>query len=316
VNLLTDFEELAWRYYIESADDFGVMRFSPLSLQADHERMAKRPARVVMKALERVLDVGLIRTFEHQGRAYCFQVDWQDFQKVDYPRPTVHPMPPRALLGECSTATQILFEHHPGGKRFRKKPGCGSESSDSSPETFPENSRLTRAHTLATATAEGSGKGSEGRARETSRGKAHDGPRLTVWHWQHEDLGKRLGAKVDTFDLLGWYSRLEEELARTGESFADPWKWLTHRLYVDADLPLPNLIGRESKRRGSSLPDGSEGGTDWMAECRRLHGGSCDGHKGIHDEKIADAWCEHTPRCADRAAHAIAVHREKGRVAS
>jgi uncharacterized protein YdaU (DUF1376 family) len=153
------------------------------------------------------------------------------------------------------------------------------------------------------------------RAREP-RGKAHDGPRLTVWHWQHEDLGKRLGAKVDTFDLLGWYSRLEEELARTGESFADPWKWLTHRLYVDADLPLPSLMGRELKRRTAFGDGPPPGHVDWFEECQRLHGGSCDGHKGIHDEKIADAWCEHTPRCVDRAAHAIAVHREKGRVAS
>lgn len=71
-----------------------------------------------------------------------------------------------------------------------------------------------------------------------------DGNRLRVWHWQHEDLGKRLGAKISDFDLLGWYSRLETELAATGEAFADPWKWLQERLYRDAELPLPNLMGR------------------------------------------------------------------------
>lgn len=75
---------------------------------------------------------------------------------------------------------------------------------------------------------------------------AHDGSRLKIWHWQHEDLGKRLGAKISDFDLLGWYSRLETELAETGEAFADPWKWLQERLYRDANLPLPNLMARRT----------------------------------------------------------------------
>lgn len=76
---------------------------------------------------------------------------------------------------------------------------------------------------------------------------AHDGPRLRVPRWQHEDLAKRLGSKVDTFDLLTWYGRLEDELARTGEAFADPWRWLQARLYRDAELPLPNLMGRDRR---------------------------------------------------------------------
>lgn len=74
-----------------------------------------------------------------------------------------------------------------------------------------------------------------------------------MWHWQHEDLGKRLGGKIDAFDLLGWYSRLETELARTGESFADPWKWLQERLYRDAKLPLPNLMGKRVEPSGPAV---------------------------------------------------------------
>lgn len=83
--------------------------------------------------------------------------------------------------------------------------------------------------------------------RKGSAGITHEGPRLRIPHWQHEDLGRRLGGKAETFDLLGWYARLEAELERTGEAFADPWKWLQERLYRDAELPLPNLMGRPGK---------------------------------------------------------------------
>ena len=110
---------------------------------------------------------------------------------------------------------------------------------------------------------------SEGGVGETSAKVAHDGPRLRVWKWQHEDLSKRLGAKADTFDLLGWYSRLESELGRTGESFADPWRWLQQRLYRDADLPLPNLMGRERRVDGERRVDDADETQKILAERER-----------------------------------------------
>src|SRR4051794_12258086 len=94
VNSLTDFEELVWRCYIMSADDFGVMRFSAITLQADSDRMASKPAKAIQRALERIEAVGLVETFQHQGRSYAFQRDWQDWQRVEYPRSTVNPAPP------------------------------------------------------------------------------------------------------------------------------------------------------------------------------------------------------------------------------
>jgi uncharacterized protein YdaU (DUF1376 family) len=83
---------------------------------------------------------------------------------------------------------------------------------------------------------------------------AHQGPRLTVWKWQHEDLGKRLGSKP--FDLLGWYSKLEAELEKTGESLADPWRWLISRLVRDAGLEYPNLYGKPGRRPNEPCPAG------------------------------------------------------------
>jgi len=91
------------------------------------------------------------------------------------------------------------------------------------------------------------GKG-EGGTGETPPKVVHAGPRLRVWQWMHDDLARRLGAQIDAFDLLGWYGRLEAELERTGEGFADPWRWLQQRLYRDANLPMPNLFGSREKR--------------------------------------------------------------------
>ena len=117
VNTLTDFEEIVWRTYIMAADDFGVMRFQPLPLQNFYDRLAQRPAKAIQRALERIEQVGLIRTFEHQGCRYCFQDTWQNYQKIEYPRTTILPRPPAELLSACSEKTRHLFNYHPGGVR-------------------------------------------------------------------------------------------------------------------------------------------------------------------------------------------------------
>lgn len=116
VNLLTEAEEIVWRTYIQAADDFGVMRFAAISLQDTHDRLAKRPTGTVQRWLEHVRDVGLIYVFEHQDREYCYQPDWQDYQKVRYPLRTVHPKIPDDLLEHCSRATRWLFTAWPGSK--------------------------------------------------------------------------------------------------------------------------------------------------------------------------------------------------------
>lgn len=116
VNRLTDFEELIWRYYVLSSDDFGVMRFTPAQIRTDHERAENRAERVVMKALERIRHVGLLHTFEHQGRTYCYSRDWQKYQKVTYPRETIQPCPPVPELLTSEATTALLFIAHPGGK--------------------------------------------------------------------------------------------------------------------------------------------------------------------------------------------------------
>lgn len=117
VNSLTDFEEIVWRNYINSADDFGVMRFNPVMLQAKFDRLARKPARTVQKALDRIFNVHLVFLFLHQGVTFCYQRDWQEWQHVRYPRETKQPSPPPDELRLCDRHTQWLFSHHPkGGK--------------------------------------------------------------------------------------------------------------------------------------------------------------------------------------------------------
>jgi hypothetical protein len=127
VSALSDFAYRVWTQYILSADDFGVMRMSPAPLQEGNDVIAQKPARTVERVLELLVSVGLLRRFVHQDRAYVYQHDWYDFQRMTWPSKTIHPAPPPADLAHCSAATQYLFAHHPGGKRIPK-------FSDSSPE--------------------------------------------------------------------------------------------------------------------------------------------------------------------------------------
>jgi hypothetical protein len=122
VNSLSDLEEIVWRTYIQAADDFGVMLFTAIELRREHDRLMKRSDQVVQRMFERVRDAGLVHTFEHQGRTYCFQRDWQEFQKVRYPFRTIHPRIPAEMLAECSLATQWLHTVWPGGGRDSKLP--------------------------------------------------------------------------------------------------------------------------------------------------------------------------------------------------
>ncbi len=64
------------------------------------------------KALERVRDVGLIQTWTHQGAAYCYACDWQEWQNVRHPRGTIEPCPPAEIMARCKPKTRELFAAH------------------------------------------------------------------------------------------------------------------------------------------------------------------------------------------------------------
>jgi hypothetical protein len=107
VSGLTDFEYRVWTTYLLAADDFGVMRFSALALQSASDALERR--KHLGSAFEQLVKVGLVRVFEHQGKRYAYQPDWQDWQSVRYPRASVLPIPSPEELATCSKAQQKLF---------------------------------------------------------------------------------------------------------------------------------------------------------------------------------------------------------------
>lgn len=135
---LSDFEFRVWDQYQLSSDDFGVMRLSAITVQADNDNLADRPSADVQAALEQLVAVGLVAVFEHQGRRYACQLDWQTFQKVEYPRLTVLPRPTEEVLARCDAPTKRLFTKHPGGWKKQKGRKRSGTTSEETPEHFPK----------------------------------------------------------------------------------------------------------------------------------------------------------------------------------
>lgn len=106
---LTDLEFRVWIQYQLSADDCGVMRCSAMTLQAANERLAKMGGKRLESCMARLTAIGLLSSFLHQGRTYLCQLDWQDWQKVRYPRASVNPQPDHDTLAKCSPKTIALF---------------------------------------------------------------------------------------------------------------------------------------------------------------------------------------------------------------
>jgi hypothetical protein len=106
--------------YKLASDDFGVMRYSATPLQDMARWLERKPAKTVLRALEAVIGVGLVATFDHQDERYVFQADWQTWQKITHPRQTKQPAPADLALDRN---TLWLFSHHPkGGKLTSWKP--------------------------------------------------------------------------------------------------------------------------------------------------------------------------------------------------
>lgn len=249
VTPLSDFEFRVWVQYILSSDDFGIMRFTAATLQADSDALASKGAKLVQRALERLAIVGLIRTFQHQSRTYCYQHDWQDFQRVNYPRATVHPKPP---TDEMSEATRKLFTKYPGGWG---RSGSSPPSGDGSPtvqgtvdersanvqETFEECSSLALA--VAVSPCLGLSRSREpvavgGRApahpaarhglaplSRSHRGHAWCGERICVPEFLHERFVKAVGGDAADPDLRAFYADTLDQLPDSQPIESDPTKF-------------------------------------------------------------------------------------------
>jgi hypothetical protein len=152
ISRLKDFEFRVWDQYKLSADDFGVMERAPWRVKADNPALGCRSDKSILQALDRLEKLGIVRSFEHNGRTFLYQHDWQTFQKIDYPRPTVDPKPPG--LESCDEATRRLFDKHPGGQG--RKRGDGSPNVLRTDAELSQTSATTRAQPREEAKANGS----------------------------------------------------------------------------------------------------------------------------------------------------------------
>lgn len=111
---------IAWLAYQQSADDFGVCPASPLKLQGDDPWLEQESTGTVRKAIEKLIAVGLVLVFEENGSRYLYQADWQDWQRIRYPRNTSFPRIPDPELARCSEKTRALILTF-WGKRSNEK---------------------------------------------------------------------------------------------------------------------------------------------------------------------------------------------------
>lgn len=155
VTALSDFEYRVWEQTKLSADDFGVLPYSPLPLRADNLRLRnKATERQVADALTRLVTDRLLLPFDHQGETYLCAPAWQTWQMVAFPRKTVRPRPTPEVLAECDDATRYLFTIHPGGRKLPKpKTGKLPEEFGRTSEELPKDFRPHEAHTPANADA-------------------------------------------------------------------------------------------------------------------------------------------------------------------
>lgn len=122
VRTLSHLEYRVWTQYLLSADDYGVMRASVNVIQGDNPTLELEPARRIQQAMNAIVTVGLVKTFEHQGALYWWQIDWQDWQQIRYPRDAVHPAPNENALKMATEATRKLFSLRsvPARQRLRR----------------------------------------------------------------------------------------------------------------------------------------------------------------------------------------------------
>lgn len=270
VTMLTDLDFRVWVQYILSADDFGVMRRSPVTLQAANDHLLNRPKKAVDRCLDALVKSGLLLAFDHQGRAYVCQWDWQYWQKVDYPRPTLEPKPQDSILEQCCPLTRKLFTKHPGGTA-NKKPKDSQTFSENSEESSRQIPDYAGGRAREEATANGSGlvvlssEGVQGEVTARSKRPIYRSDRFVVFEWQLEDLSQMLGPHVVAFDLHAFFDDLSRQSRESGEVLPadrdELWAWLKGRVSTEArrrGLPMAAVIQAPTNKRVAGAMAGAQ----------------------------------------------------------
>lgn len=248
ISQLSDFEFRVWAQYLLSADDFGVMRSGAATFQADNDALAEKPASSIQKAIGRLVRIDLLQTFDHQGRPYLYQWDWQDWQRVGYPRATLHPAAP---FDRLSSKTRDLFGKHPGGwGRKVPQPLENGSANGSRTEQEPFTERLEEIspkplavsrEPLALAVSRGpvthpaERHGLQTLHRRGHQSHAFCSERICVPDFQHEKFARALGGGVADGALKAFYAETVESIPFDQPIEPDPLKFWPP--YVTARWP-------------------------------------------------------------------------------
>lgn len=238
---LSDLESRVWAMgYLLAADDYGVMRCSAVTVQAVNDALAKRPGRVIDRCLEQLIVVGLLLQFVHQDRVYVCQRDWQEFQKVRYPRETSNPTPTPEVLAQCSEETRDLF---------RLKSGKISEI-DPHPARAGGRERLTANGTRLTAN------GLEARFSEFWQAYPRKAGKGAAWNaWRklrpEPDLVAKMLASIQA------HRNDPQWLKDSGQFIPFPATWLNQRRFEDEVTVQPH-VSEPTSRLAQAVRDFSE----------------------------------------------------------
>lgn len=263
---LTDLEFRVWDQYELSADDFGLMRMSSLTIQDDNVALASRPRKAIDAALERLVAVGLLLKYQHQGRAYVCDPVWQKYHKIDYPTQTLHPQPPEDILRQCHVQTQELFRQCFGKKSVRFKnptktfPETSGKSHEDSGEIRVTRETLTLTETLTPTE-------TEKPLRRVGKEPPHlKFTRFAIWRWQIEELMALLGpAASSEFGLDEWFPALARRADAERLVLPDPWPWIKAETVKEAQRRGFTIAKPEAQAEGNKRVAGLvAGGTAFL----------------------------------------------------
>ncbi len=238
---LSDLTYRVWTQFLLSADDFGVMRASPLVLQAANDALATKPVAVLKKCLRTLVDVGLVSEFEHQGFRFIYQADWQAWQKIRYPRQSENPPPPKIPREDSGNIPETAPREH--GKDSETPLDDSGNVSARFPEDFSRAGGRDRL--------EANGKRLSANGKRLTANGLYSPDFLQFWASYPRKVGKdaawrmweKRGLPGDLLNaILG-----AVEVQRTSEQWQQgryiphPVTWLSRGSWAD-EVPLPSLV--------------------------------------------------------------------------